>query len=294
MRLSQQVAGAPDLEVVHGDLEPGAQLGELHQGLQALLGLVGEGRLVRDQQVGVGLGLAAAHPAPQLVELGQSHGMGPVDDDGVGRRDVQTGFDDGGAHQDIDFPAPEAHHHLLQFLFGHLAMGHGHPGLRHHFLDMAGPGGQAPHPVVHEKDLAAPVQFPADGRLDHRGLRPADVGAHGPAVLRRGVDQAQLPEAGQGQLQGPGDGRGGEGQDVHGAPPFLQPLLLPHPETLLFVDDDQPQVPEDHVFGQQPVGADEDVHFALGQVRQDAFLLRRRLEPAQDPHLQGEMGQAAA
>ena len=55
-----------------------------------------------------------------------------------------------------------------------------------------------PHPVVHEKDLAAPVQFPADGRLDDRGLRQADIGPDGPAVLRRGVDQAQLPEAGEG------------------------------------------------------------------------------------------------
>ena len=160
--------------------------------------LPGEGRFIRDQQVGVGLGLAASDPAPQLVELGQSHGMGPVDNDGVGRRDVQTGFDDGRTHQDIDLPAPEAHHNLLQFLFRHLAMGHGHPGLGHHFPDMTGPGGQAPHPVVHEEDLAAPVQFPADGGLDHRGLRQADIGADGPAVLRRGVDQAQLPEAGEG------------------------------------------------------------------------------------------------
>ena len=61
---------------------------------------------------------------------------------------------------------------------------------------------------------------------------------------------------------------------IHGAAPLLQPLLLAHPETLLFVDDDQPQVPKDHIFGQQPVGADDDVHLALGQVRQDAFLFR--------------------
>ncbi len=40
----------------------------------------------------------------------------------------------------------------------------------------------------------------------------------------------------------------------------------------------QPQIPEGHIFGQQPVGADEDVHFALGQLRQDAFLLRRDLK----------------
>ena len=196
--LPQQIAGAPDLEVVHGDPEPGAQFGELHQGLEALLGLPGEGRFIRDQQVGVGLGLAPSDPAPELVELGQPHGMRPVDNNGVGRGDVQTGFDDGRAHQDIDLPAPEAHHNLLQLLFRHLAMGHAHPGFGHHFPDVASPGGQTPHPVVDKENLAAPVQFPAYGGLDHRGLRQADIGADGPAVLGRGVDQAQLPEAGEG------------------------------------------------------------------------------------------------
>ena len=235
-----------------------------------------QGRLVGHQQVGVSLGLAAAHPAPELVELGQPHGVGPVDDDGVGRGDVQAGLDDGGAHQDVHLSAPEAHHDLLQLPLRHLAVGHGHPGFGHHFLDVAGPGAQVPHPVVDEKDLAAPGQLPADGRLDHRFLRPAEIGADGPAVLRRGVDEAQLPEPRQGKLQGPGDGGGGEGQDVHGAPPFLELLLLLHPEALLLVDDDQPQVPEDHVLGQQAVGADDDVHLALGQVRQNALLLRRR------------------
>ena len=131
-----------------------------------------QGRLIRHQQIGVGLGLAAPHPAPELVELGQSHGMGPVDDDGVGRGDVQAGFDDGGAHQDIDLPAPEAHHDLLQLLFRHLAVGHGHPGLRHHFLDIAGPGGQVSAPGCARKRPGRPAsQLPADGGLDDRRLR---------------------------------------------------------------------------------------------------------------------------
>ena len=217
---------------MHGDPESGAQLRELHQGLQAFLGLPEQGRFIGDQQVGVGLGLAAPHPAPQLVELGQAHGMGPVDDDGVGRGDIQAGFDDGGAHQDIDLPAPEAHHDLLQFLFRHLAVGHGHPGLGHHLPDMPVQVARLRTRLCTKKTWPAPVHFPADGRLDDRRVSgTAHIGAHRPAVLRRGVDQAQLPEAGQGQLQGPGDGRGGEGQHVHGAPPLLQPLLLAAPRN---------------------------------------------------------------
>ena len=55
-----------------------------------------------------------------------------------------------------------------------------------------------------------------------------------------------------------------------------------------------PRSLKDHVFGQQAVGADDDVHLARGQLRQGLALLRRRLEAAQDPDLHRVVGQPAA
>ncbi len=44
----------------------------------------------RHQQIRVSLFPAPADPAPQLVDLRQPQGMGPINDYRVGRRDVQT------------------------------------------------------------------------------------------------------------------------------------------------------------------------------------------------------------
>ena len=42
--------------------------------------------------------MAAAHAAAQLMKLGQSKLVGPVDDDGIGAGHIDTRFDDSGAH----------------------------------------------------------------------------------------------------------------------------------------------------------------------------------------------------
>jgi len=54
LRLAQQVAGAPNLQVAHGDLEAAAQLGCFADGLQPLVGLLAEASLGRMEQVRIG------------------------------------------------------------------------------------------------------------------------------------------------------------------------------------------------------------------------------------------------
>ena len=51
---AQEVAGASDLEVAHGDLEPRAQLGVLADRAEALVGLLREHPVGRMEQIGVG------------------------------------------------------------------------------------------------------------------------------------------------------------------------------------------------------------------------------------------------
>ena len=55
---------------------------------------------------------------------------------------------------------------------------------------------------------------------------------------------------------------------------------MPHAEALLLVHDHQAQIAELHVLRQQPVCADEDIHFAFASVRQHALIslaVRKRL-----------------
>jgi hypothetical protein len=65
----------------------------------------------------------AADAAAQLVQLRQAELVGAVDDDGVGVRDVDAGFDDGRAQQHVEALPVEVEHHALQLALGHLAVG---------------------------------------------------------------------------------------------------------------------------------------------------------------------------
>ena len=66
----RQVASATNLEIAHGDLESGAQLGVLLNRRNAFAG--GAHQVAREHQVGIRLCLGPTHPAPKLVEIGKA------------------------------------------------------------------------------------------------------------------------------------------------------------------------------------------------------------------------------
>ena len=61
---AEEVAGASDLQVPHGDLEARAELGVLADGAQALVGLFGQLVVLRIKKVCVSTLVGPAHPAP--------------------------------------------------------------------------------------------------------------------------------------------------------------------------------------------------------------------------------------
>src|SRR5207248_3977862 len=90
---AEHVAGPADLEVAHGDLEPGPEIGELADRLEPLVGLFGEGLLARVEQVRVGALTPAADATAQLVQLREPEQIGAVDDERVDGRDVEAALD---------------------------------------------------------------------------------------------------------------------------------------------------------------------------------------------------------
>ena len=65
-----------------------------------------------------------------------------------------------------------------------------------------------------------------------------------------------------------------------------------HAEALLLVHDQQPQVLEPHLAGEQAVGADHDVHGAVGDALDGGLRIGRGLEAGQAPHGHREAGVA--
>ena len=116
--------------------------------------------------------------------------------------------------------------------------------------------GDARHDV---EDLAAAVALAHDRLADRHRVVRHDKGAHRQPIDRRRGDDAHLAHAGERQLQGARDRRRGQRQDVDIGLELLQLLLLRDAEMLLLVDDQEPEMGEPDILGEQRVGADDDV-----------------------------------
>ena len=135
---AEQVAGAADFEVAHGDFEAGAERGVLLDGVDALAGVADGHHVARQQQDGVGLLAGAADAAAELIEIGEAEAVGAVDEDGVGVRDVDAGLDDGGGEQDVGLAVDEGVHDDFEVVLLHLAVADDDAGLGHEFADACG------------------------------------------------------------------------------------------------------------------------------------------------------------
>jgi hypothetical protein len=96
---------ATNVEIVAGELEAGAECVERLQHLEALVRGCGQRLVGRQREQRIGALLGAAHPAAHLVELRQAEHVGPVHDQRVGGRHVETGFDDGRRQQHVILPS---------------------------------------------------------------------------------------------------------------------------------------------------------------------------------------------
>ena len=135
--------------------------------------------------------------------------------------------------------------------------------------------------VVDEIDLAAALELGANGPADDLLVELDDVGLNRQPILRRRLDDRHVADADERHVQRPRNRRRAHRQDVDLAPHLLDPLLVGDAEPLLFVDDQQPKIPELHVLRQQTMRADDDVDLARGQSRSRisfcSALLRNRL-----------------
>ena len=95
---------------------------------------------------------------------------------------------------------------------------------------------------------------------------------------RRG-DDAQGLQSDEGGLQGAGDRRRREREDVTVPRRVAERLLHLGPEALLLVDDHEAEIGETDALGGEAMGADDEADAAVGEPRFHALRLGRRDEP---------------
>ena len=102
---------------------------------------------------------APAHPAPQLVEIGQPEPVGVVDEDRIDIRDVEPGLDNVRREEKIDLVRDEIEHDPLQLLLVHLAVRDRNLHVRQDLLQVLVDDADVVNNVVDEEDLPSPGQL---------------------------------------------------------------------------------------------------------------------------------------
>ena len=121
-----------------------------------------------------------------------------------------------------------------------------------------------------------------------------DEGLDGDAVAGRGAQEREVARAGEGEVERAGDGGGAHGEDVDEGAEAFEALFVGDAEALLLVDDEQAEILEGDVLGEEGVGADEDVHLALGGGGAGLLALAAGAEAREHLDAHGEVGHAVA
>ncbi len=87
---TQKIARSPNLQIPHSDSESRAQFGSIEDGPESLISLWCQLPPFVEEEVGIGLVNTAAYPASQLVKLGQTESVGPVDNQRIDTGHIQA------------------------------------------------------------------------------------------------------------------------------------------------------------------------------------------------------------
>ncbi len=194
---AENIAGPPDFQVAHGNLEARPELGELFNRLEATAGIRRDGAIAVEHEVGIGAMFITANPAAKLMQIGQAIIIRLIDKNGVGVGNIEAAFDDRGRHQNIDLAADELGHGFFKLMFAHLAMADGDPCLGHDALQRGGDFADIVDTVVDEINLALPVELTQKGMADELPVEANDARFDGEASLRRRLQVADVADAQQ-------------------------------------------------------------------------------------------------
>src|ERR1700730_7806032 len=174
----------------------------------------------------------------------------------------------------------ELEHHFLQLTFRSLPVTYDDTRPGHQGLQLGGDLPDAFHAVVHEIDLTFALELLLDGGLDRVLVTTGYHGLNCDSILGWGLNHTHVAQPDHGHVQRARNRSGRHGEHVHLLTHLFQPLLVSHPEALFFVDDQEAEIGKLHVFREQTVSTDQDVHFAGFDFLENFLLLFRGAEAA--------------
>ena len=213
-------------------------------GLQPLDGVGGHGLPRRGDQIGIGPVVRTPHPPAQLIQLRQTEFIGPLDNDGIGRRHINAGFNDRGTDQHIKAAVVKIQHHRLQLFLRHLPMRDPDAGLGQQLLDPGRGPFDGPDLVMQIKHLPAALDLAQQGLFEQAVVALQHAGLDRQPARGRGGDDGQFAQVRQRHIQRARDRRRGQRQHIDLGAQRLKPLLLPHAEAVFLIDHEQARILE--------------------------------------------------
>ena len=126
------------------------------------------------------------------MQIAQTITVGVVDDDGVHVGHVDAVLDNCGREQHVIVTVAKVDDGLLQLLGRHLAVSHGHAGIRHDAVNHVLQLFQLLDAVVDKEDLAVARELEIDGLGNDIVVQRPHGGKDGITVGRRGGQRAQV------------------------------------------------------------------------------------------------------
>ena len=122
------------------------------------------------------------------MQLRQTEVVGALDNNGVGSRNIDTGFDDSGTHQHVEALMVEIIHHPFQLALAHLTVADGDTCFWHQFRQLIGGFLDVLDVVEQVVHLAAAQGFTENRFAHHQAVVFADEGFDRQTTRRRGSD----------------------------------------------------------------------------------------------------------
>ena len=207
-----------------------------------------------------------------------------MDDHSIGIGDIKTGLDDCCGDQHIDLSVDKPVHDLFQFTLAHLSVGKCHARLRNQFSDLIGDLFNVVYTIVYIIHLTTACQFPADCLPYHLIVIFHHIRLDRCTVLWCFFQNTHIPDSDQTHVKSSRNRRRCQSQDIDILFHLLNLFFVGNTKALFLIDDQQSQIFKLHIFGQHPMGADQDIHQTFFQILDRLFLLTGGTEPAQKVH----------
>ena len=205
--VAKQIAGAANVEIVAGKLEPGAKTIEIGQHLQPFVGALGDRAIRRRRQISVGPRLRPPDPPAQLIELRQPEAVRTMHHQRICARNIEPALDDRGRQQHVVFAVVEGAHSLFDLGRRHLAVGSYRAHLGHFVAQPFFDVGQVHDARRDVEALPAAIMFAQQRLADYHRVARRDIGPHREPIDRRRLDDRQFAQPRHGHLQRPRDRR---------------------------------------------------------------------------------------